>query len=122
KLRGMTDLDYVNNGYQVRLTYQVTAPDWTYELVLILHGTTAPGKGSQDRQWQIIMQGLPPRNLMPTSHGKAMRAAQEQAQAFAGGWVNLLRSGEGERAYLATLPTSKREEISQAHRGALAVL
>jgi hypothetical protein len=128
KLLGMTDLDYVNNGYQVRLTYQVNAPAWSYELTAVLHGATSRGKSSQSRQWQLLMQGLQSRNFTATPHGNAMLAAQKQAQAFAGAWVNLLRTGDLQRAYLAVLPPAEREEINRTQQqlaagtGSLAVL
>jgi hypothetical protein len=116
KPRGVSGLDYVQGGYQVKQTYQVTAPDWNYELLVTVHGVKPQGKEFQGRQWQVRMPELQRRTFNPTARGRALQNAQVQAQAFAMNWANQLRAGELDKVYLATRDPAERERLAKAGR------
>ncbi|HXG10895.1 MAG TPA: hypothetical protein VNK04_14140 [Gemmataceae bacterium] len=92
KLLGIKNWDYVEGGYKVSQTYQVTTPDATFDLQVVVHGIKGTQREFQGRQWYLTPE-VQITQLNFTSRGANLSALQKSAQEFVGQWQADLRAG-----------------------------
>ncbi len=106
------DLD---RGYTAAITYRITAPDLTCDLLVTLNGRDPRGGGAEGRQWQVDLANttLLWESLKLTPEGERRKGAVAAAGALAATWGQQLSAGNHEDAWLLTLPRGERAAASE---------
>lgn len=116
QMLGLGQRDYARGGYQVEPRFRVTTPDCIFEIVVPVHGLKSQTKESQGREWQVIRERVEIVRRESTGRGLVLFQLGPQAQGFAHEWIELLRKGGVEAAYLNTREPEKRVELDQVLR------
>ena len=103
---GISNLEQIDNGYRVDLTYAVRSPEGLNEINLILTGME--GANFNGREWQVGIGegGLLVKGL--TEFGWLSLELQREAQQIAFDWLAVMQSPHAEDAVLLALPDSDR--------------
>jgi hypothetical protein len=116
---GVEKWEYIGGGYQVQLLYRVNRPETTCTMVVTVVGTEP--KGSGGRQWHVVadQSGLPQgQKPQITEEGRALfRAADVAREYYTKDWLEALRTGRPEEAFLGTLPPAERAPLRQSIDG-----
>jgi hypothetical protein len=108
--RKSADWKYDRQTYEVDLRYQVSTPQGSFELALVVHGSQASDARAGGRQWFVFMPGTGMRsNVQPSPQGEALHAATLSAHGFARQWTQKVQQRELDKACRDTLPAAQRK-------------
>lgn len=122
---GVSEWDYVQNGYTVKETYRVTTNEGVFDILLTLRSATNENTGARD--WAVIWNEQAARIVEEhlTDQGKALRQWRGMARSFANSW--LMKRGRGwvnkglPSAYLDTVEPQERDRLNERTKALRAI-
>jgi hypothetical protein len=107
---GVDEWGWENNGFVVKLKYQVTTPQVSFAMTIVTHGTDSRSREKPGRQWTVLInisRADPPFDF--TKDGGAMLDQARSASAFGQLWVQSANLVGLPNGYLLTLPPDERD-------------
>lgn len=121
--RGVKGWEFTRGGFEVAVGFHVETPEAEGEIVVIVHGTSAPNGEFAGRQWTVLLDktGVDQQEggIRATPFGEKIQQLSGSAFAFLGGWYQKLTNDKRE-AFLLTFPENQRTARDRALHRALA--
>jgi hypothetical protein len=118
KPRGVSSWEYADTGYKVKQTYRIVTSHVTLDAVVTAQSSQGRSKQFENARWYIVPQesALQMGSGTPTPLGETMMGLQGQSNMMVMHWVDDLRHGRLEEAYLATQDPARRTDLAKTYK------